>query len=333
MDIPYVDQLAGLWCLESQAANLLASQAASLATQASLQRLATRPNPKPHRVTEGDVSILRLAGPLTKHQSSFSTSGSTVLFRQALSQASREPNTKSILIHIESPGGTAAGTHEAAEAIKDARTRKPVHAYIEDLGASAAYWISSQADSISANLPARIGSIGTYASVSDLSQAAIAQGIKVHLISTGKYKGMGAPGTEITSEHLAEIRSQVESTNEHFLSAVSVGRKLPLARVKALADGRVYPAEQAKQLGLIDRVESFDKFLARHQTAGTKTNSPNSADTLTNLRNGVKPDPVKAFTDAVNTLQGHGMSKLAATKAVCESNPQLHRDYVAQINS
>ena len=117
------------------------------------------------------------------------------VIRQQLGEAVGNKDVQSIFLHIDSPGGTVAGVSEAAEAIANANKAKPVSAYIEDLGASGAYWLASQAGKILSNPNGEIGSIGVYTVYADFSKMAETEGVKVHVIRSGEHKGMGVIGT------------------------------------------------------------------------------------------------------------------------------------------
>jgi protease IV len=106
-----------------------------------------------------------------------------------------------------------------------------------------------------------VGSIGTMAVVEDFSGVAEKRGIKVHVISTGPYKGAGVSGAPITDAQLAYFQARVDAVNQHFLNAVSVGRDVALSRVQEWADGRVWIADAAKQMGMIDGVMLFDEAM------------------------------------------------------------------------
>lgn len=208
------------------------------------------------------IAYVRLSGHLMKFDSKFGGT-STIRARRAIRMAAADEDAKAILLAIDSPGGTVAGTEELARDVVAAKDQKPVFAHIDDLGASAALWVASQADHLSANKTALVGSIGTVAVIEDSSKAAEKEGIEVHVISTGPFKGAGIPGTKVTDEHLAEMQELVDDLNEHFMQAVSTGRNLPMDAVRAMADGRVHIAQKAKAMGLINAVRPFDATI-RH---------------------------------------------------------------------
>lgn len=203
------------------------------------------------------VAIIQIVGQITKGESSFG-GASSVATRRSIRQAVNDDRVEAILINIDSPGGTVAGTADLAADVREAASIKPTHAFIEDLGASAAYWIASQTGHIAANSTALIGSIGTVAVVEDTSGAYDKAGIKVHVVSTGKHKGAFTDGAPVTDEQLAELQAMVDGLNEHFLAAVMEGRGMNRDELNEIADGRVFIADKALSLGLIDTVSSFD---------------------------------------------------------------------------
>jgi len=213
---------------------------------------------QPYEVDASGIAQIGIYGQMTKGESSFGGT-STVRTRRLIREAARDDSVKAILLHIDSPGGTVAGTAELAADVAGADARKPVHAYIEDLGASAAYWVASQARRVTANATAQVGSIGTVAMLYDTSGRAEKDGIVAHVISTGPYKGAFAPGAKITEEQLDYAREMVEGMNEHLLDGIKHGRGMPIAQVRELADGRMHIAGRAQGLGLIDGVESLDE--------------------------------------------------------------------------
>ena len=210
------------------------------------------------------VAVVDLSGTLMKTVSSLSSGTSTVNARRQIRQATDDPAVKAILLRIDSPGGTVAGTADLAGEISAAiAAGKPCYAFVEDLAASAAYWIASACTKVFSNATALVGSIGTYSTVADYSAAAAKQGVKVHVIRAGEFKGAGIPGTEITPQQLAEMQRMVNDLNAEFVSAVGAGRKLSAEAVAGLADGRLHVAKNAISFGLIDGIQSFDATLSQ----------------------------------------------------------------------
>lgn len=266
--IPHIDQYLGPWAIREDAFNALLHRARTLDLHLhfqseDVQQAQARAAAAVEYQVVGNVAMIPLNGTLMKHESSLSGGSGTVNARRKIRAAAKNPDISSILLHIESPGGTAAGTKELADEVAEARKLKTVWAYCEDLCCSAAYWIASQAEKVFANGPAMIGSIGTYMAIADWSKLYEDAGVKVHVIRAGAFKGVGTMGTEITDEHLAEFQRLINQTNDFFLKAVARGRGLSSKRVQELADGRVHLASDAQALGLIDGVQSLDQTLSQ----------------------------------------------------------------------
>jgi len=268
---PYLADYFGAWAIEPERFGQIFGHVRELNLAAHIQQtLGSQPSAflmssgQDYQTTPGGVAILHARGTLMKGYSSLSAGTSTVALRRQLRQAVANPDVSAILLKVDSPGGTVAGTQDLAAEVERAAKQKPLIAFVEDLCASAAYWTAAAAGWIVANNDtALIGSIGTYSVVADYSEAAAKEGVRVHVLRSGNFKGAGTPGAEITAEQLAEFQRIVDSLNEQFLAAVAKHRTKTLPQVKALADGRVHPAREALALGLIDEINTLDAVVER----------------------------------------------------------------------
>lgn len=208
------------------------------------------------------VATIPVRGPMLKPTTWWGTS--TVQLRNDLRMASANPDVSSILLQIDSPGGTVAGMDALISDVNMARRRKPVWAHIDDMGASAAYELASQADAIFATGPTTaVGSIGTMMAVYDMSQMAEREGVKALMFKTGPLKGAGFPGTTVTEEQQADFQHWVDGSQEFFDAAVKKGRGLSAAELNTVRTGGVFLASEAQNLKLIDGIQSLDKTLDR----------------------------------------------------------------------
>lgn len=217
-----------------------------------------------YRVSPEGLGVVNIHGTMMKRDSKFGGT-STIRVRRALRAMVADQDVRAILISIDSGGGTAAGTDSLGDEIAAAAAAKPTAAHIEDIGASAALWAATQATRVSASRMAFVGSVGTVAVIEDLSGAYERDGIVVHVITSDgaeTFKAAGVDGTKITAEQLAEWRNMVNQINELFLEAISRGRRLPMEKVRAIADGRLHISHDAARLGLIDEVETIDEAAA-----------------------------------------------------------------------
>jgi len=222
--------------------------------------------PDPGFTMHGSVAVISIAGQMTKGDSSFGGT-STVRTRQALRRAMADDSVRAVLLAIDSPGGTVSGTIDLADDVARATTVKPVWAAIDDLGASAAFYVATSADRITANRSAVVGSIGMVMILQDSSKMAEDLGVTVHVLSTGPNKGAGMPGAPITEGQLAVHQELVDDLGRQFVSHVNERRGLKLALGEGAADGRVMIAEKAKAAGLVDAVQPFGDTLAEMQGA------------------------------------------------------------------
>lgn len=213
------------------------------------------------------IAVIKVAGVLMKSQSSLGGT-STIQLRREVRQAVADEQVAGIMLAIDSPGGTVAGTDDLAKDVKAARKQKPVWAFVQDTAASAAYWIASQADRVIANSPTALtGSIGTYQVIHDVSGAHEKMGVRSLLFSTGPLKGVGAMGAKITDEQAGHVQSLVNTAQESFDAAVQSGRHLTDKQLADVRHGGVMLAKEAQQRKLIDAIQTDSKTMAEFAAA------------------------------------------------------------------
>lgn len=147
-EVPYWGNWIGPWAMQSDYVNAFSRMAAQLDMAAHLAGPArseaiNRAEDFDYAVVD-NVAVIPIRGVMMKHNTSLGEAASTVLIRRHLSRAAADASVRGIILKIESPGGTVAGTMELAEAV--ARCDKPTMAYCCDITASAAYWVASQCD-------------------------------------------------------------------------------------------------------------------------------------------------------------------------------------------
>ncbi|MBR2028530.1 MAG: signal peptide peptidase SppA [Oscillospiraceae bacterium] len=174
-----------------------------------------------------------------------------------------ETNT-GIFLDVDSGGGTVYESDETYLKLMEykEKTGRPIHAYFNGTACSGAYYISCAADYISQNRNGWTGSIGVIISTTNLSGLYEKLGIQEVLIVSGGNKGMGSAGSEMTDEHIAIYQSLVDEAYDQFVGIVAQGRNLTEERTREIADGRVYSALQAKEIDLIDEVQSYEDAVA-----------------------------------------------------------------------
>jgi signal peptide peptidase SppA len=230
--------------------------------QAAAARIASTP--------KGSVAVLPLYGIISHRvnlMNEISGPGgtSTEKFTQAFRAALNDPNVSAIVMDVDSPGGSVDGVPELADEIYSSRGKKPMTAVANTLTASAAYWIASQCDELVASPSAAIGSIGVYCAHGDYSKALDAEGVKVTLISAGKYKTEGNPYEPLPQDAYDALKASVDEYYGMFTRAVAKGRGAKADDVRnGYGEGRVVSAQQAVKLGMADRVATLDQVLAKY---------------------------------------------------------------------
>lgn len=237
-----------------------------------------------------------------------------------VTEATGRKDVTAIELAIDSPGGMVAGVMSAADAIFNARSVKPVTAVITNLGASAAYWLASQARTIAAaDANTLAGSIGVYSVYVDWSKALADEGLKIIVIRSGEHKGMGLDA--ITESQIAAIQQYIDATAANFIAAVARGRGRTIEDIAPQATGQLWIAVAARELGLIDAVidgamknsqttqiqgdQHMDPIQANAELEKVKTDSARSAQNderirMSQLKTAFVDDPdfaIKAFTE------------------------------------
>lgn len=202
----------------------------------------------------GSVALLPIDGPIYRYADFFtSVSGgvTTASLARDVAAAMADPLVSALLLTIDSPGGEATGINELADAIYSARGKKPIVAYVEGYGASAAYWIASAADLLLVDENASIGSIGTVLGVSDPAQRVSRT---IDFVSSQSKMKRADPTTE---EGRAYYQTMVDDMTEVFIAKVMRNRGITREQVLA-AQGGMLIGEKAIAVGLADGLGSED---------------------------------------------------------------------------
>jgi signal peptide peptidase SppA len=213
------------------------------------------------------TAVIPIQGVLAPRMNLFSdVSGGTTFdaLTKHLQAAVADPQVKTIVFDVDSPGGNVAGASEFAREVLRARATKRVIAQSNHLMASAAYWGMAGASEIVASPSSLVGAIGVYTLHDDISAALEQLGIKREVISAGKYKGEGADGGPLSEEARAHVQGLIDGTYGRFVGDVAKGRGVKPSEIRnGFGQGRTLSAEAALEAGLIDRIATLDDTLAR----------------------------------------------------------------------
>lgn len=172
------------------------------------------------------------------------------------------PNNKGIILYVNSPGGGVYESDELYLKLKEYKkeTGRPIWTYMASRACSGGYYISMASDKIYANRNTWTGSIGVIMSLTNVKGLYDKLGIQEIDITSGPNKAIGSSGLEMTDEQHKILQEMVDESYEQFVSIVSEGRKMDINTVKPIADGRIYTAKQALDLGLIDNIDTYENM-------------------------------------------------------------------------
>jgi len=211
------------------------------------------------------VAVIPIVGVISKELSLFSFFFDGVSTRETalmIKDALADDEVESILLDIDSPGGTVDGTQELAELIYSSRGQKPIIAYTDGMMASAAYYIGAAADKIyiSGDMP-DIGSIGVVMTHLDYSKSDEMYGYKETDIFAGKYKRITTGNRPLTEEGKEYLQDQVDYVYSIFVNDVAKYRGVSVEDALAMADGKIFIGRQALDAGLVDGVATYDELV------------------------------------------------------------------------
>ena len=191
--------------------------------------------------------------------------------REELKKAAADDDVRALVVRVNSPGGTVTASDVLYREISEWRqqTKRPVVAVMLDVAASGGYYVALAADTIVAHPTSVTGSIGVI--MVSLNAEGLMQklGLSTVAIKSGERKDMGSPFRPLTDDERRIFQGVIDALHRQFVAKLVERRGLPPAEALALADGRIYTAEQALASRLIDRVGYMpDAIAAARRAAG-----------------------------------------------------------------
>ncbi|MDX4039294.1 signal peptide peptidase SppA [Aliarcobacter skirrowii] len=174
-----------------------------------------------------------------------------------IEKAKNDTNIKGVLLFVNSPGGAVAPSIEIALAIKELQELKPVVVYASGTIASGSYYASIWANKIIANPGTIVGSIGVIMQGFDASELLQKVGVQTQTVKAGKYKESGTITRRWTDFEQKELQNLINSTYNMFVLDVATARNLNIKNQQNFADAKVFTAQMAKDVGLVDEVSNI----------------------------------------------------------------------------
>lgn len=226
-------------------------------------------NEPPTSSKRGNVAIVPIRGVIAHRMNALdaSSGGTSCESIQAmLTQAFGDGSVGTIVLDVDSPGGTVTGCTELAQWAYTAKGKsdKRVIAVAHGLMASAGYWLpASFADEIVSIPSGDAGSIGVFSVHKDLSEALAKEGIKITVIKSAKFKAEGNPFEPLSEEAEARLQARVDAADGQFYKDIARGRGIAVSEARAkFGEGRLMSAKEAKDAGLIDRIATMDQVIS-----------------------------------------------------------------------
>lgn len=187
------------------------------------------------------------------------------LVKETLRKAEKDDDIAGVVVRINSPGGTVTASDIISHELKGFRERKkvPVHACIVGIGASGGYYVAAAADRIAAHPTAVTGSIGVLFRSFNVEGLMGKIGVTEKAITSGEKKDIMSPFRTMTPEERQLLQGIIDRLHGRFLDTVMArpGNRLQRPELEKLADGRVFTADDALKVGLIDRVGYLDDVI------------------------------------------------------------------------
>jgi len=242
--------------------------------------------------------------------------------------AAEDPDVKGILLDIDSPGGEVSGVFDLADVVREARVEKPVWAICNEVAASAAYAIASQADKIIVPRTGVIGSIGVVTMHADFSAQLASGGISVTLIHAGEHKVDGNPYERLPDSVRSSMQERVDYIYDVFLKTVAAGRGGDVELYRA-TEAQIYMGQAAVDVGLADAVmspqDAVSAFLEELAGAGPLSETTKGENAMkekgeqpqaTVDADAIRADAMKEAGARIQAILGHeeaeGREKLAS---------------------
>lgn len=222
--------------LESYAPTLLAGPEARVS--------ASKP-----KLAAGQIGVFGVLG-----QNDWYADSDYAQIRQDVRRALADPSVRTVDLLIDSPGGSVLGLPETADAIHAANRVKPVRAFVTGIAASAAYWLASQASSITLTPSGEVGSVGVLDIHADITGALENAGVKLTAVTAGEHKTERAPFTPLSDSAKEHMQAGVNAWYGDFLSAIRRGRGARVNPSGNYGGGRMLSSREALKEGMIDFV-------------------------------------------------------------------------------
>jgi protease IV len=214
----------------------------------------------PANLGSGKVAIVYAEGDIVEGEGDANDIGGSKFARE-IRKLREDSSISAIVLRVNSPGGSASAAETIQRELRLARKAKPVIVSMGSYAASGGYWISIYGDRIFAEPTTITGSIGVFGIQGDIQKLANDHGFTFDSVKTGKFADTLTIARPKTDEEMAVFQKMVDWIYGQFVAKVAEGRKLPIAKVEEIAQGRVWSGTEAKNLGLVDEIGGLNEAI------------------------------------------------------------------------
>lgn len=216
----------------------------------------------PEKTGGTPIGVLTIAGTIVDGKAPAGTAGGETISGLLLDELARN-RIKALVVRVDSPGGSVMASEQIRSAIMQAKARNlPVVVSMGGVAASGGYWVSTPADKIFADPATVTGSIGVFGIIPTFQGSLAKLGLTADGVKTTPLSGEPDVLRGTSPQFDTMLQASIEDIYTRFTTLVSQSRKLPIARVRQIAEGRVWAGSSARQLGLVDAYGSVDDAIA-----------------------------------------------------------------------
>lgn len=200
------------------------------------------------------IELVYLDGEITDAEEASTGTGHAGPFVRRMRELADDEDVKTVVLRIDSPGGSALASDRMWHAVRRVAARKPVIVSVGDMAASGGYYIASAGHQIVAHPSSIVGSIGVVGGKVDASALLGRLGVHTETLTRGAHAGWSTPSAPFSDSERAVLREIMESTYRRFVHRVASSRNISEERVLQSAEGRIWSGTQGLERGLVDRV-------------------------------------------------------------------------------
>ncbi|MCC5877833.1 MAG: signal peptide peptidase SppA [Candidatus Sumerlaeia bacterium] len=181
-----------------------------------------------------------------------------------LKKAKDERNLKAVILRIDSPGGGVTASDVIYKMLADFRRESgiPIYASMLDVAASGGYYVAMAADEVYAHPTSITGSIGVIAVIPQLEGLGQKIGVHMEIIKSGDNKDLGGIFKNMSDDQRRILQGVIDDLHNRFIEVIKIGRpKMTEEQIRNLADGRIFTANEALELELIDGIMYLDELI------------------------------------------------------------------------